>query len=63
MAENDYLKGASPETIYKMGLQDIIVLGAGYDGFESAESLKGLIDDMVKIAVSAINHEAWATKA
>jgi hypothetical protein len=40
-------------------LQDIVDLGCDYDGYDTIEGLKGLVDDMVKIAQQAINDEYY----
>lgn len=48
--------------LYREALSDISALAEGYDGFESPEDLRSLIDDMANVAMKARNQEPWTTR-
>ena len=54
---NELEKVQKENAIKNDNLSMIGALGADYDGFEQAESLKGLIDDMVSYARAGMKNE------
>ena len=48
--------------LYKLALQDIQALALDHDGFATVEGLKGLVDDMSRIAGLALKLKSWTEK-
>ena len=48
---------------YKEALSDIRDIAVHYDGFDSVDGLKSLVDDMADIAIAGIALKKWCEKA
>ncbi len=55
------MESSKRANMYKQALEDIRDLAIGYDGFNTMEGLKSLIDDMQNITVKALSGKEWCT--